>query len=620
MSQRQHLINWGIGFSAVTGLLLALIATQFFQYMPSLDSAKAIVFISSGVFSHFSLMTLLFFTLLILPLSLIVPKAHKMIRQTSILVATIGTVLLIADTLVYAQYRFHITGFVFEMLIQGGNQIIDLSWVTWAIIVASLIGIYLAFFVIDKWIWSRLHLPLFSQHKKRYFAVFFACLLGSNVLHLYADAQYDQRITSLVRHIPMYAPATGKEALLSSGLLDAESIREKRHDFKLSNSTSVIYPKKPIDSTLASPPLNVLLILLDSARFDLLDKEIMPNYWQFSQGINSQTYSDHISGGNATRTGVFNLFYGIPGTYWDAFSSSQTAPVLMDTFQKYDYQMSINAAAPLTQPAFDRTIFANINDIPLTTDGDSPWQRDETITNNWLKFIENQATQEQQKPFFGFLFYDGIHGFSTPSDAEKKFTPAWKRVDHLSLNSDFDAQPYFNLYKNSAVQVDKQLGKIFSQLSEKGLFENTIIIITSDHGQEFNDNGLNYWGHGSNFTPAQVHVPLAIHWPGKTKANYSHRTTHSDLSVTLMEDLFQTTSDPKDYSLGHNLLETNRESWSIAGSYVNYAVIEPDYQVVTYPTGHYDVLDNSARPLPSQKINGKTSLEVMQALSHFYKD
>ncbi|MGR6870727.1 DUF3413 domain-containing protein [Pseudomonas sp. HK3] len=618
MGERKTVINWGVGFSAITGIILSLIATRFIHYMPSIDSVKALFFISTGIFSHFTLMSLLFFLLLILPLGLIIPKASKAIRHMAIIVATIGTVLLIADTFVYAQYRFHITGFVFEMLIQGGNQIIELSWFTWLIVVGFLVGIYALYFYIDKWVWLNTHRPIFSQHKKYYFLVFFIALLGSNILHLYADAQYDQRITSLVRHVPMYSPATGKEALLSNGLIDAQSIRENRHEFKLSNSTNVKYPKTTIETK--TPELNVLLILLDSTRFDILQKDVMPNYWALSEDQNSRIFNNHISGGNSTRTGVFNMFYGIPGTYWDAFSSSQTSPVIMDTFQKHNYDISIHAAAPLTQPAFDRTVFAGINDFPLSTPGNTPWQRDEQITNDWIDFIEQRESKNEESPFFGFLFYDGIHGFSTPEDAEKPFQPAWKRIDHLSLNNDFDATPYFNLYKNAAYQVDKQLGRVLQQLKDKNILDNTVVIVTSDHGQEFNDNGLNYWGHGSNFTPAQVHVPLVIHWPGKTKSTYNHRTTHSDLSVTLMEDLFQTSAPKSAYSLGHNLLETERESWSVVGSYVNYAVIEKDYQVVTYQTGHYEVLDNTGRPLLEKKVNAKTSVEVMEALSYFYKD
>ena len=618
MGERKTLINWGIGFSAITGFILSLIAIRFIHYMPAIDSAKAMFFLSTGIFSHFSSLSLLFFALIILPLVLLVPKLGGAIRHMAILVATVGTVLLIADTFVYAQYRFHITGFVFEMLIQGGNQIIELSWVTWLIVIGFLLGIYALYFKVDAWIWANKDRAIFSLHKKYYFLVFFVALLGSNILHLYADAQYDQRITSLVRHVPMFSPATGKEALLSNGLIDAQSIRENRHEFKLSNSTNVKYPKAPMETTPSE--LNVLLVLLDSTRFDVLNKDVMPNYWALSQGQNSRTFNHHLSGGNSTRTGVFNMFYGIPGTYWDAFSSSQTSPVIIDAFQKHNYDISIHAAAPLTQPAFDRTVFANLNDFPLTTEGDTPWQRDEKITNDWLAFIQAREDKNSENPFFGFLFYDGIHGFSMPEDAEKPFQPAWKRIDHLSLNSDFDATPYFNLYKNAAYQVDKQLGRVLQQLEEKNLLDSTVVIVTSDHGQEFNDNGLNYWGHGSNFTPAQVHVPLVIHWPGKTQSIYSHRTTHSDLSVTIMEDLFQTSTPKTAYSLGHNLLETHRESWSVVGSYVNYAVIEEDYQVVTYQTGHYEVLDNTGRALPEKKVNAKTSVEVMEALSYFYKD
>lgn len=620
MSQRRRLLTWGIGFSAITGILLSVIATRFVQYMPEITSAKAFIFLTTGLFSHFTGLTLLFFALIILPSALLIPKAGRLIRELSVLAASLGTVLLIADTVVYAQYRFHITGFVFEMLIQGGNQIIDLSILTWATIVLALVGIYLVYFKLDKWIWHNHQLALFSQHKSKFVAFFFLCFFSSHFIHLYADAQYDQRVTSLVRHVPMFSPATGKKALLNTGLIDAQSIRENRHEFTLSEKTNVVYPKKAVLTKAPESPVNVMVVLIDSARFDMLDKNIMPNYWAFSQGPSSHFFAQHISGGNSTRTGVFNMFYGIPGTYWDAFSSSQTPPVLMDAFQQHQYDISIHAAAPLTQPAFDRTVFAKVEDFPLSTPGETPWQRDQQITDDWLQFLNKQQTATPTKPFFSFLFYDGIHGFSVPDDAEKPFQPALHRIEHLSLNDDYDPTAYFNFYKNAAYQVDKQLGRVFEQLKQSNLLDNTIVIVTSDHGQEFNDNGLGYWGHGSNFTPTQVHVPFVIHWPGKEKAHIEYRTTHSDISVTLMEGVFNTPNDKQDYSLGNNLYSTERPSWSIVGSYVNYAVLEPDYQVVTYQTGHYEVLDHSARPLPDQTINSATSIDVMKALSYFYKD
>jgi len=415
----------------------------------------------------------------------------------------------------------------------------------------------------------------------------------------------------------MFSPATGKKALLNTGLLDAESIREERHNFKISKNTNLVYPKQTLETSLPKEPLNVLLIVLDSARYDMLDEKFMPSYYEFSKGENALIYDQHFSGGNSTRTGIFNLFYGLPGTYWDAFSTTQTSPVLIDTFQKYNYELGIYAAAPLTQPAFDRTVFAKVDNLKLRADGNAPWELDQNITDNWLKFIEKR---NEDRPFFGFLFYDGIHGPSIRPDKEYPFQPDLSRVDHLALGPDYDPTPYFNLYKNSAYQADSQLKRVFDQLKEKNLMDNTVVIVTSDHGQEFNDNGLNFWGHGSNFTTVQVHVPMVVHWPNKEAHTFNHRTSHSDISVTLLQQLFNLKAPTESYSIGYDLNETNRADWTIAGSYVNYAVLEEDRHIVTFQTGYYEVLDNTGRPAKDKTLNPKNTVEVMEALSRFYKE
>ena len=623
MTQRMQLMRWGLWFSAITGLILTLVATRFIEYMPEIEGLKAGYFLATGIFSHFSLITLLVFVLVIFPFALLLPFTGVVLRHLLVLVATLGTVLLIADTLVYAQYRFHITGFIFDMLINAGDDVIAVSWMTWLITITTLLGTYGVYWLINKKLWQHIEHPVWAFLKYKYLAFFFVALLSSHMIHLVSDAQYDQRITSLVRHIPLYAPATAKERLLSSGWVDAESIRANRQNFSHKSGSLVNYPKVPLETSVAEKPLNVLLIVLDTARFDTLDPKAMPVLTQFSKGESVQTFEKHMSGGNGTRTGIFNLFYGLPGTYWSAFSANQVPPVLMSSFQEHDYELGIFAAAPLTQPAFDRTVFAGVKELKLRADGDVPWQLDQNLTDNWLKFVEKRdakkAVDSNAKPFFGFLFYDGIHGTSLPGDAEKPFQPSWNRVDHLSLNRDFDSTAYFNLYKNSAYQVDKQLKRVFDQLKQKQLLDETIVIVTSDHGQEFNDNKMNYWGHGSNFTPAQIHVPLVVHWPGKEGRVFKHRTSHSDVSVTLMKDLFNTRNKTEDYSLGYHLQDTERVGWTIAGSYVNYAILEEDRHIVTYQSGNYEILDQTARPAKDQALSPELSMQVMEALSRFYK-
>ena len=56
-----------------------------------------------------------------------------------------------------------------------------------------------------------------------------------------------------------------------------------------------------------------------------------------------------------------------------------------------------------------------------------------------------------------------------------------------------DPTPFWNLYRNCCYQDDLLLGRIFETLKKEGLMDNTIIILSGDHSQEFNENHHNYW-------------------------------------------------------------------------------------------------------------------------------
>ncbi|QQR94399.1 MAG: sulfatase-like hydrolase/transferase [Bacteroidota bacterium] len=97
-------------------------------------------------------------------------------------------------------------------------------------------------------------------------------------------------------------------------------------------------------------------------------------------------------------------------------------------------------------------------------------------------------TSAFQKPFFGFLFYDSPHNYNLPYWLPHPFKPYWENVDHTVLNNDFDPVPFYNSYKNTVWFCDSLIQQVLSKLEEKNLLENTIVVITSDHGQEFNEN------------------------------------------------------------------------------------------------------------------------------------
>src|SRR3712207_9402754 len=65
--------------------------------------------------------------------------------------------------------------------------------------------------------------------------------------------------------------------------------------------------------------------------------------------------------------------------------------------------------------------------------------------------------------------------------------------------------------------IDSLIGLTLDKLKQKDLLRNTVVIITGDHGQEFNENHCNYWGHSSNYSQWQIHVPLIYYYPGRSE-------------------------------------------------------------------------------------------------------
>jgi len=176
-----------------------------------------------------------------------------------------------------------------------------------------------------------------------------------------------------------------------------------------------------------------------------------------------------------------------------------------------------------------------------------------------------------------------------------------------------------NRYKIALSFVDTQIYKVINDLEKKDLLKNTIIIISGDHGQEFNDSGNNFWGHGGNFTDYQVKVPMIIHWPGKKSHSYSHLTSHLDISPTLLKEVFGLKNFEFEISNGKNLFNEQKRKWVLSGGFSKKAVIEPDRITVSYPTGFYEIYNRNFDPLEDAKLRPEIFKEVLDEQTKFFK-
>ncbi|MBI1318047.1 MAG: sulfatase-like hydrolase/transferase [Candidatus Hydrogenedens sp.] len=91
------------------------------------------------------------------------------------------------------------------------------------------------------------------------------------------------------------------------------------------------------------------------------------------------------------------------------------------------------------------------------------------------------------------------------------------------------------LYDGGVLYTDGELGQFLDRMDQSGLLDNTLVVITSDHGEEFGEHGG--YGHTTHIYPELCHVPLIIRPPGglETGRRIEALVTTRDLHATLAE-------------------------------------------------------------------------------------
>lgn len=131
------------------------------------------------------------------------------------------------------------------------------------------------------------------------------------------------------------------------------------------------------------------------------------------------------------------------------------------------------------------------------------------------KAIEILETRDPGKPFFLFAFYYEPHD---PYRKHDGFDYGNRAVD---------------LYDSEISYLDAQLGQLINYLEERGYFENTLLVVTADHGDELGQHGG--WGHHWKMHDCLIHVPLILRVPGLGPAEVPTPVHSIDLAASLVE-------------------------------------------------------------------------------------
>jgi arylsulfatase A-like enzyme len=149
-------------------------------------------------------------------------------------------------------------------------------------------------------------------------------------------------------------------------------------------------------------------------------------------------------------------------------------------------------------------------------------------------------------PFFAFVhFYDPHTPYRAPSDYRVRFSDvsdlkAWARERNVAARSRLgrgsgaliSSRKAINEYDREIHYMDSQIKRIFDALSETGAFEQTIIVVTADHGEGLGQHEAA--GHGGLVWNEQLHVPLFIYSAEQAPRRIKERIWTPDIFPTVL--------------------------------------------------------------------------------------
>ncbi|UCF11708.1 MAG: sulfatase [Thermoplasmatales archaeon] len=161
----------------------------------------------------------------------------------------------------------------------------------------------------------------------------------------------------------------------------------------------------------------------------------------------------------------------------------------------------------------------------------------ESINTEAISWIKNQKGN-----FFLWLHYMDVHEPYAPRNYNNQNELLYlitKYRDFPNMITEKEREILINLYDLEILYVDNQINNLIEKLKEENCLKNSIIIITSDHGEEFGEHGA--FGHGGSFKAHLydecIHVPLIIYGLEKKGMVIERQVQLLDLSPTICEIL-----------------------------------------------------------------------------------
>lgn len=558
-------ISWGHWFAFFNIIIAIFIGSRYAFLIDWPDTLGGKLYFFVSLLGHFSFSVFAVYLLVVFPLSFVI-KNHRTFRGLTVILATIFITLLLFDTAVFSRFNLHLSSIVWNLLVNPENGEMSRNWQIFFVPMPMILLVQMLF---SRWSWEKLR-SLERQTWLKYVGVFFTVtFIASHLIYAWADAYLYRPITMQRSNFPLSYPMTARSFLEKHGLLDGEEYEQKLAQEGRLDALKIGYPKHPLTFSATEHKPNILLITVSGLRYDAVVSEKMPKLAEFA--LCSTQFTNHYSSGNTNNAGLVGLFYGLNANYTDSILSNHTPSVLIEKLRAEKYRFGLFSALGFKDSLFRQALFRNM-----------ALAKEKTTNENVVKQFNEFIAQKSETPWFVYL--------------------------DLDLNAKDPIE-----YERVLAQTDP----LFEQILTDSTLENTLVIITAEHGLSFNEmhkkDQYNYFGRD------EIQVPLLVFWKDLPTGVESSLTSHTDLLPALMTQIFNVQNPSKDYAQGRNLFDLRGDDWVLASNYRWNVLIQPDgTQYHLDRKGNYKKFDLAYQEQSSDRPPLGLFLEMFKSENSFF--
>ncbi|MCP5536703.1 MAG: sulfatase-like hydrolase/transferase [Akkermansiaceae bacterium] len=318
---------------------------------------------------------------------------------------------------------------------------------------------------------------------------------------------------------------------------------------------------------------DVFIFMLESTRSDAIRPDVAPFLSAF-RDTECQPFDGTWSASNATHLSWFGFFHSRVPIFWrEALESIPDrqkfhGAVPLQQLKQAGYQIEVRAVCDFDYKDFGLSNFGYEKNLASVLDQARDGNELDRLNIGERERVSFERLQQAviNRPEGGGFYYTALDSPHYNYYWHNDFEPPFKEYDEdtrFPLNPTKDeVQRVVNRYWNAVAWVDFQVKQFCDFLKAQGRYDESIIIVTGDHGEEFQEQGS--WFHCSSLRPAQTGVPILIKWPASMGRGPARKdVNHIDVMPSLMHALGMPQDSIRGMA-GRDLLDEDGEKTSIS--------------------------------------------------------